>query len=199
MFSFKNKEGVKKSNDLQESAKKVVAKTDERVFEHLLIDGEEPVRKLLPVEDNYEEVVNDGCYHQQQTIAVKVTNILNWFELQKVVKKLMKDKTFFGRTIYADDRLELVWVVQKTNNLDAMHWRIAIANYLNKRYGLSCTFADMNSKEWDYSESLVPWPIRYAKPITHVEYYIYEIGEQNAHAHSVFPDCKNEGKNNVSN
>jgi len=164
-----------------------------------LLDGEEPVRKLLPVEDSYEEVVNDGCYNQQNAIAVKVTNILNWFELQKVVKRLMADRTFFSRTVYIDDRLDLVWVVQKTNNLDAMHWRIAIANYLNKRYGLACTFEDLNDKEFDYRESLVPWPIRYSKRITHVEYFTYLVGEQNAHAHVDFPDYQNEGKNNVSN
>lgn len=40
MFSFKNSEGVKNSNDLHESEKKVVSKTNERFFEHLLMDGE---------------------------------------------------------------------------------------------------------------------------------------------------------------
>ena len=199
MAIFLNNEGAKKSSDLHESEKKVVAKSNERVFEHLLLDGEEPQSKLLRVSDSYEEVVKDGCYNQQNAIAVKVTNLLNWYEKDKLAKRLMKDKTFFGRAAYQDDNMYLMWVVQKTNNLDAMHWRIAIANYLNKRYGLSCTFADLNSKKWDYRESLVPWPISYSKSITHMTYYIYEVGEQNAHAHSDFPDCKNEGKNNVSN
>ena len=199
MAIFLNNEGAKKSSSLQESEKKVVAKTNERFFEHLLMDGEEPTRKLVPIEDSYEEVVNDGCYNQQNAIAVKVTNLLNWYEKDKLAKRLMKDKTFFGRAAYQDDNMYLMWVVQKTNNLDAMHWRIAIANYLNKRYGLSCTFADLNSKEWDYRESLVPWPISYSKSITHMKYYIYEVGEQNAHAHVDFPDNQNEGKNNVSN
>lgn len=167
MAIFLNNEGAKKSSSLQESEKKVVAKTNERVFEHLLLDGEEPTRKLVPIEDSYEEVVNDGCYNQQNAIAVKVTNLLNWYEKQKIAKRLMKDKTFFGRAAYDDDRIELEWIVQKTNNLEVMHWKTAIANYLNKRYGLTCTFEYLNSKEYDYRESLVPWPIRYFKPITH--------------------------------
>lgn len=194
MAKFLEKEGVNKSSSLQASEKKVVAKTNEKVFEHLLMDGEQPVRKLWSVEDSYEDVVNDGCYNQQNAIAVKVTNLLNWYEKDKLAKRLMKDKTFFGRAAYQDDNMYLVWVVQKTNNLEVMHWKTAIANYLNKRYGLSCTFADLNSKEWDYRESLVPWPISYSKPITHMKYFTYLVGAQNAHAHSVFPDYQNEAK-----
>lgn len=96
------------------------------------MDGEQPVRKLLPVSDNFTEVEKDGCHTQLQTIAVKVTNLLCWYERQKVAKRLMKDKTFFGRAVYEDDRMELEWIVQKTNNLEVMHRKTAISNYLNK-------------------------------------------------------------------
>ena len=199
MFSFKNKEGVKKSNDLHESGKKVVAKTNERVFEHLLIDGEEPVRKLLPLSDSLEEVVNDGCYHQQQTIAVEVFTDACWAHKREVAEMLMNDKTFFGRAAYLDDCMHLVWVVQKTNNLPLMHWKIAIENYLNKHHGLGCSFQDLTAEEYLYDSIEIQFYLCKFQPITHIEYFTYEHGEQNAHAHSVFPDCKNEGKNNVSN
>ena len=207
MANFLNNEGVKKSNDLQESAKKVVAKTNERVFEHLLIDGEEPTRKLVPVSDNFTEVVRDGCYNRHQTIAVEVFTDACWAHKREVAEMLMNDITFFSRAVYVNDYLHLIWVVQKTNNLPAMHFKIAIYDYLEEHYGLRCDIASLCAKEYDYSEYFEPWstrhsepsPIRHFQPITHMQYFTYEVGEQNAHAHSVFPDNQNEGKNNVSN
>lgn len=199
MANFLEKEGVKKSNDLHESAKKVVAKTNERVFEHLLLDGEEPTRKHVPIEDSYEEVVNDGCYHQQQTIAVEVFTDACWSHKHEVAALLMNDKTFFGRAAYLDDCMHLVWVIQKTNNLPTIHWKIAIENYLNKHYGLGCSFADLSAEEYLYDCLEIQFCVFKFKPVTNVEYYIYEVGEQNAHAHQAFPDNQNEGKNNVSN
>lgn len=95
MAKFLEKEGVKKSSDLQESEKKVVAKTNERFFEHLLMDGEEPIRKLVPVSDNFTEVVRDGCYHQKNAIAVEVFTDACWSHKHEVAEMLMQDKTFF--------------------------------------------------------------------------------------------------------
>lgn len=199
MFSFKNKEGVKKSNDLHESGKKVVAKTNERVFEHLLIDGEEPVRKLLPVVDSLEEVVRDGCYHQKNVIAVKVADDVPWQLRHEVAEMLINDKTFFCRAAFVDNLLNFTWVVQKTNNLPLMHWKIAISHYLQKHYGLRCSFTDLFIAKYLYHTINCKFCVHKFQPITHVEYFTYEVGEQNAHAHQDFPDCKNEGKNNVSN
>lgn len=199
MFSFKNKEGVKNSNDLQESAKKVVAKTNERVFGHLLIDGEEPVRKLLPVVDSLEEVVRDGCYHQKNVIAVKVADDVPWQLRHEVAEMLINDKTFFCRAAFVDNLLNFTWVVQKTNNLPLMQWKIAISHYLQKHYGLRCSFTDLFIAKYLYHTINCKFCVHKFQPITHVEYFTYEVGEQNAHAHQDFPDCKNEGKNNVSN
>lgn len=174
--------------------KKVVAKTNEIFFEHLLMDGEEPTRKLLPIEDNFTEVVRDGCYHQQSTIAVKVATDVSWSHKHEVAALLMNDKTFFGRAVYEDDCNQLTWVVQKTNNLPTIHWKIAIKNYLNKHYGLGCSFADLSAEEYLYDSLEIQFCVFKFQPVTNVEYYIYEIGAQNAHAHNVFPDCKNESK-----
>lgn len=199
MFSFKNNEGVKNSNDLHESGKKVVAKTNERVFGHLLIDGEEPTRKLLPLSDSLEEVVNDGCYHQKNAIAVKVADDVPWQLRHEVAEMLMNDKTFFCRAACVDNFLNFTWVVQKTNNLPLMHWKLAISHYLQKHYGLGCSFTDLFITKYLYDTINYKFYVHKFQPITHIEYYIYEIGEQNAHAHQDFPDCQNEGKNNLSN
>ena len=199
MTNFLEKEGVKKSSDLQESEKKVVAKTNERFFEHLLMDGEEPIRKLVPVSDNFTEVVRDGCYHQKNAIAVEVFTDACWSHKHEVAEMLMQDKTFFARAAYLDDCMQLTWVVQKTNNLPTIHWKTAIENYLNKHHGLGCSFADLSAEEYLYDSVEINFYLCKFQPITHVEYFTYLVGEQNAHAHSDFPDCKNEGKNNVSN
>ena len=174
--------------------KKVVAKTNEIFFEHLLMDGEEPTRKLLPIEDNFTEVVRDGCYHQQSTIAVNVATDVSGSDKHEVAALLRNDKTFCGRAVYEDDCNQLTWVVQKTNNLPTIHWKIAIKNYLNKHYGLGCSFADLSAEEYLYDSLEIQFCVFKFQPVTNVEYYIYEIGAQNAHAHNVFPDCKNESK-----
>ena len=199
MANFFEKEGAKNSNDLHESGKKIVAKTNEKVFEHLLLNGEEPQSKLLPVVDCFEEVVRDGCYNKHQTIAVEVFTDACWAHKREVAEMLMNDKTFFGRAAYLDDCMHLVWVIQKTNNLPTIHWKIAIENYLNKHHGLGCSFADLSAEEYLYDCLEIQFCVFKFKPVTNVEYYIYEVGEQNAHAHQDFSDNQNEGKNNISN
>lgn len=192
MAIFLNNEGAKKSS--KESEKKVVAKTNERVFEHLLIDGEEPVRKLLSVSDSLEEVVNDGCYHQKNAIAVKIANDASQQLRHEVAEMLMNDKTFFCRAACVDNFLNFTWVIQKTNNLPTMHWKIAIENYLQKHYGLGCSFTDLFITKYLYDTINYKFYVYKFQPITHVEYFTYEHGEQNAHAHVDFPDNKNEDK-----
>lgn len=138
--------------------------------------------------------MRDGCYHQKKAIAVKVATDVSWSHKHEVAALLMNDKTFFGRAVYEDDCNQLTWVVQKTNNLPTIHWKIAIKNCLNKHYGLGCSFADLSAEEYLYDSLEIQFCVFKFQPVTNVEYYIYEVGAQNAHAHQEFPDNQNEGK-----
>ncbi len=200
MFNFKKNEGVKKSNDLQESAKKVVAKTNERVFEHLTEGGKEPERSLIPVSDTFVGIASDGCFDQANIVAVLVPAASScWWKKVELGRMLMRDLTFYGRGVYLGEDAQVVWLVQKTNNLSMLHWQQAIERHLREHYGLCGWFIGIDPEEWQVDEEDNGY-FTIFRPVTHVEYWHYNVtSEQNAHAHTVFPDFKNEGENNVSN